>query len=111
MDKPHWNNGFSLIETLLCLMIVFILGSIMITPHPSRSYQIYDFQSQFLHTQYMALLTHTDQIYESEIQTEFPIRFKANGNVTMGQTIQFGERSMVVLLGTGRIYEKSLHDD
>ena len=92
-------------------MVVLILGSFTIRPIDLQLTKVQDFQSLYLHTQTMALLNHTDQELVTEIITDYPIRFKANGNVTMGQTFQIGKRSLVIMIGTGRIHEKSLYDD
>jgi prepilin-type N-terminal cleavage/methylation domain-containing protein len=111
MDKPFWNSGFTLIEILLVLIIVFVLGSIAIRPIDFQFTKVHDFQSEFLHTQFIALKTHTDQTLDTAFATDYPIRFKPNGNVNMGQTIQIGQQTLVILIGTGRIHEKSIYDD
>jgi len=111
MDKLHWNSGFTLIETLFVVIIVSVLGSIAIRPVDLQFTRAYDFQSEFLHTQFVALMKHTDQNLKTMIVTDYPIRFKPNGNINMGQTIQIGQRTLVILIGTGRIHEKSVYDD
>jgi len=111
MDKPYWNKGFTLIETLFVLIILFAMSTLTIRPFDFQFTKASDFQSEFLHAQFMAVLTHTDQILDPSIPTDYPIRFKPSGNVSMGQTIQIGRKTLVILIGTGRIHEKSFYDD
>jgi len=111
MDKPFWNSGFTLIEILLVLIIVFVLGSITLKPVDLQFTKVHDFQSAFLHTQFVPFVVHNDRTFYTAFPTDYPIRFKPNGNVNMGQTIQIGQRTLVILIGTGRIHEKSVYDD
>lgn len=111
MDRQALSSGFSLIEMMIVLLVVLILSSLSIRPIDLQLTKVQDFQSLYLHTQTIALLTHSDLELDTDIITDYPIRFKANGNTTMGQTFQIGKRSLIIMIGTGRIHEKSLYDD
>jgi hypothetical protein len=70
-----------------------------------------EFTSTLVHLQYMALLNHDAFEYQGLIQTDYPIRYNADGNINMGQSIQFNLREITLLIGTGKIHEKRIYDD
>lgn len=111
MDKPRSNSGYSLIETVIVLMLLSLSASFLLKPIESTGLELTEFQSSYLHTQYSALRNHSKTILSTTLETEFPVSFSANGNVNMGQTLIINNRKLVILLGTGRIHEKSILDD
>ncbi len=111
MDKPRSNKGYSLIETVVVLMVLSLSASLFLKPIESTYLVLMEFQSSYLHTQYSSLRHHSKTTLETSIATDFPVSFNASGNVNMGQTLTFNNRSVVILLGTGRIHEKSILDD
>jgi hypothetical protein len=111
MDKPRSNKGYSLIETAIILMLLSLTASFLLKPAESDYLAFMEFQSSYLHAQYSALRHHSKTILRTNLETEFPVSFSANGNVNMGQTLILNHKSLVILLGTGRIHEKSVLDD
>jgi len=69
------------------------------------------FASTLIHVQYMALLNHETLEYDGDVMTEYPIRYNADGNINMGQSIIIGIKEISLLIGTGKIHEKRIHDD
>jgi len=111
MDKPCSNKGFSLIETLIVLLVLTLVGTLTIRPFETVLTQSQDFQSKLIHTRFDALLSHQTLTLATEVITEYPIRFNAQGNINMGQTIPFKNKEVVLQIGTGRCYEKRVSDD
>jgi len=108
--KQSLNKGFSLIEVSIVLFIILVMSSIL-TPIKIRLISSNDFISSAIHLQYLALLNKTDYELDTPIMSEYPIRYNANGNINMGQTIMINSRKFVILLGTGRIHEKRVYGD
>jgi len=67
--------------------------------------------STLIHIQYMALNTHQLIEYDGDVLTEYPIRYNADGNINMGQSIQINKKEITLLIGTGKIHEKRIYDD
>lgn len=111
MAKLRSNNGFTLIEVLVVMITVFGTGSLLINPKSLKPHNSQAFISSIIHTQYMALYQKRSTQLESNILTEFPIQFNEKGNINMGQTIAFGTKRVILMLGTGRIHEKRIYDD
>jgi len=111
MDKPFSNKGFSLIETLIVLLLLTMVGTLTMRPFDTALTQSQDFQSKLIHTRFDALLTHQTITLETEVLTDYAIRFNAQGNINMGQTIPFKNKEVVLQIGTGRCYEKRVSDD
>jgi len=100
-----------MIEMMFVLLVLSIAGSLLIRPFDLSVPSLNAFESAVIHTQFAALRYHDVLTVKSEMLTEYPIRFNANGNVNMGQTIELGNRKLVILIGTGGIHEKSILDD
>lgn len=111
MDKPRSNSGFSLIEMMIVLMGMGLIGSFMIHPMDFAMTKSNDFQSLIIHTRFIAMDLHHKMTVITDVPTEYPIRFTAQGNINMGQTIQFKRSEVVLLIATGRLYEKGISDD
>ena len=111
MAKLKSNNGFTIIEVLIVMIIAFGTGSLLINPKSIKPNNSQAFISSTIHAQYMALYQKTSVQLESNILTEFPIQFNEKGNINMGQTIVFGTKKVILMLGTGRIHEKRIYDD
>lgn len=111
MDKLSSNKGFSIVETLIVMMVLALFTALTIRPFQNELTQSKDFQNQIIHTRFDALLLHQTLIVESQVFTEYPIRFNASGNINMGQTVEFLRTKVILQIGTGRCYEKSLSDD
>jgi len=111
MAKLKSNKGTSLLETLIVMMILSLMSSFLLKPIESSTVMLMEFQSSYLHAQYLALRHHSKIELITNIETEFPVTFNANGNVNMGQTVFFKNKAVVIMLGTGRIHEKSIFDD
>lgn len=111
MAKLKSSKGTSLLETLIVMMILSLLSSLLLKPISSSAVTLLEFQSSYLHTQYLALKLHLKIELETNIETEFPVTFNADGNVNMGQTVFIKNKVLVIMLGTGRIHEKSILND
>jgi len=111
MDKLALNKGFTLIEVILVLMIGLGSSVLFQKPNLSRVQNSNEFKSTLIHLQFMALLTHTTLEYAGEVITDYPVRYNANGNINMGQTILFNSKRITLLIGTGKIHEKRIYDD
>jgi competence protein ComGC len=111
MDKLKSDNGGTLLEIVLILAIILSLSMIWIKPNSLKSQNSKAFISSVIHTQMMALYLNDSIELKTDTLTEYPIRFNSNGNINMGQTISFGIHKVVIMLGTGRIHEKRIHDD
>lgn len=111
MDKLKSNKGGTLLEIVLILTVVFGLTLLWIKPKQIRILGSNDFISSVIHTQMMALYFRENIELMTDVISEYPIRFNGSGNVNMGQTISFGSKKVVIMLGTGRIHEKRIHDD
>jgi hypothetical protein len=110
MDKLASNKGFTLLEMSIVLMILFGFSLIFINPISSYGIKVKDFTSSLIHIQFMALLNHETFEYKGEIEPEYPIRYNANGNINMGQTIVLESIEITLLIGTGKIHEKRIYD-
>ena len=110
MDKQASSKGFTLIEVIVVLVILMGSGLLVKTGQP-QNLNSKNFTSSLVHLQYMALLKHTQLEYTGDIITEYPIRYNANGNINMGQTVLFAAKEITVLIGTGKIHEERIHDD
>ena len=111
MVRQHRNKGFSLIETMMVLLGMGLIGSIMIRPVELMLTQADDFQSLVIHHRFMALYQHRKVTVTTDVPTDYPIRFTAQGHINMGQTIRFKRLEVVLMIATGRLYEKSVSDD
>jgi prepilin-type N-terminal cleavage/methylation domain-containing protein len=111
MVKLSSNKGFTLIEVSIVLMISLSLSLFFYKPISTSRSISKDFSSTIVHLQFMALLNHKTIEYEGKIQTEYVIRYNPDGNINMGQTIQFDHKEITLLIGTGKIHEKRIYDD
>lgn len=111
MDKLKSSKGGTLLEIVLILTVVFGLTLLWIKPKQMKTLSSNEFISSVIHTQMMALYLRENIELTTDIISEYPIRFNGSGNVNMGQTISFGSKKVVIMLGTGRIHEKRIHDD
>ncbi|NTW95061.1 MAG: type II secretion system protein [Erysipelotrichaceae bacterium] len=110
MDKLVSNKGFTFIEVSIVLMIILSCSLFFVKPISSNRIKSIDFTSSLLHIQFMAILNHQTLEYQGEIETEYPIRYNANGNINMGQSISFESIEITLLIGTGKIHEKRIYD-
>lgn len=111
MDKLKSNNGGTILEIVIVMTILLSFSMLWIRPNILRTQNSKIFISSVIHTQMMALYLNHSIEHKSDALTEYPIRFNSNGNINMGQTISFGINKVVIMLGTGRIHEKRIHDD
>lgn len=111
MDKQSSNKGFTLIETSIVLMVSLSFGVFFFIPSKSTQVNSEEFMSTLIHIQYMALYKHQIIEYEGNVITEYPIRYNADGNINMGQSIQIKKKEITLLIGTGKIHEKRIYDD
>lgn len=100
-----------MIELILVMMVFGGLSAMFMYPIKPEPMRPDDFESLVIHTQFNALFHHTSMTVKSPLSTEYPIRFNANGNVNMGQTIRIGNLDVVIGIASGRIHEKSVYDD
>lgn len=112
MVLPMSTKGFTLPEILLVLFISvsFMLIFPFYKPQPSNS-EIELFESEVIHQQFMAILTHQGITVSSSFETAYPIHFNNLGNLYTAQTIVIDQKELVMSLGPGRIYEKSQYLD
>jgi len=111
MDKLKSSNGGTLLEMVLILTVILSLSILWIKPTLWKTQNSRTFISSVIHTQMTALYLNESIVLNTDILTEYPIRFNSSGNINMGQTISFGIHKVVIMLGTGRIHEKRIHDD
>ncbi len=105
-------KGFTLLELMIVLLVS--VSTLLMTPFykPQHPYiEIELFESDVIHQQFIALLSHKRLRLEIVVETSYPIQFNPLGNVLMPQTIHVNDHSLILSLGTGRIYEKSEYLD
>lgn len=107
MDKQFYNNGFTLIEMLIVIVILSSLYVFSLSSMKLRSFDYYDFYDAYLVKKSKAMLTgDPDEIIVNNKQ----IRFNQNGNVNQANTIEFQigpkVRKFTIQLGSGVLIEK-----
>jgi len=104
MDKQLLNKGFTLIETLIVLVILSLFVSIF---YASLTYKankpIQYIVNEIVITQFKAIIEDEKQYYEND---QHELYFNRKGGPNQANTFDFDEISIVVSLGTGRVYVK-----
>lgn len=102
-----YNKGFTLIETLLVLIISSILlysGLKLKALNAVNPTEL--FESTVIHTQYLSLFKHSYQSMD-----DYSITFNEIGHINEGKTLKINTVEVVLQLVTGRIYEKGQYLD
>jgi len=108
MVKQRHIKGFTLLETLIVLLIItssyFSFDFNKLTP----VYQQYELIASMQYIQHQALYNSKTMIFDQRnVYSNDPIYFNARGNVNKSQTITLGikqkEYQLVIYLGGGRI--------
>ena len=101
----HSHKGFTVTEMILVLLImtlfVFISSNI---PNSLSTFDSSFFEESVLHTQWLSIQSHSEQ---SVTVNGYSVSFSSLGNVIKPGTFTFNTNTLIVSLGTGRIYEKS----
>lgn len=107
MVKLMYNKGFSLIETLIVLLISTFLSIVSLS-----AFRLYAtpttelFESTIIYNQFLSILNHDRYIIE-----EYGISFNEIGHVNEGNSIVLNQKEYVIQLVTGRFYEKGKYLD
>lgn len=102
-----YNKGFTLIETLLVLIISSILMYSGLSLKGLNRVNLTElFESTVIHTQYLSLFTHSYQSMD-----DYSITFNEIGHINEGKTLKINTVEVVLQLVTGRIYEKGQYLD
>ena len=102
MDRPWRAEGYTLIEMLvvllaLSLLLLFSVRSLKRDVHKPVSFVI----DEIVMKQYEAIIE-SEKTYYEEFDCE--IRFNRRGNVNQANTYHIYDESVIVSLGTGRVY-------
>lgn len=102
MDKVTLNNGFTLLEMLIVLVIMSIF--LLLTGIYKVDYdeEYYLFPSIYLYNQSEAMLK-AEKVY----MDDYDISFNSEGHVNRAQTLYFINKKIVVELGGGRLVFES----
>lgn len=104
MDKQKYNKGFTLIEMLVVLLIISLLMSIFSLKitykyHKSTNMLI----NEIVYLQFEAIYENDDRYYD---EYDMDIHFNRIGNVNHADSYQYYQDEIIVLLGTGRMYNR-----
>lgn len=106
MDKPQFDKGFTLIETLLVLLLLSVLSS-----GSGKTIQMFlyqDTQNLLVHSQTIAIFHRKSKEVnlDPKIERFSEVWFNAKGNVNTAQTLVFENGQEIVIgIGPGRIHE------
>ena len=104
MDRPWRAEGYTLIETLLVLMVMAVLLLVSVRTlkrdvHKPVSFVV----DEIVIKQYEAIIECEHTYYE---EYDCEIRFNRRGNINQANTYHVYDRKILVTLGTGRVYVK-----
>lgn len=104
MDKQRFNKGYTFIECLLVLFIISILTTITsIKIKYSFNESVDDLIDGIVIKQFSAIMENDYQYYE---ENDMDIRFNRLGNVNHADSYEYDYTTIIVSLGTGRVYEE-----
>lgn len=93
-------NGFSMLETLLSLIIVLSITIVSISKYKEMNLEQYYFMNDYLLLQSESLKDYCDNDYQQGIS------FNQMGHVNRAKTIDINNHSIVIHLGNGYfVYE------
>lgn len=106
-DARLHTNGFTLLETLVVLLIISIL-SILGSPLLYRiDCEHFRMSAQYAFSQQEAIASTKRQTFEHHLlYGQYPIHFNGKGQINISQTLSFRgrkERKVIIYLGAGRI--------
>ena len=88
-------KGFTLIETLLSLMIICAVGLISLSFNPSLNLEHYYFMNDYLITLAESLTNKEESSYKNGVY------INSMGHVKQAKTIDFGRHKVIIHLGNG----------
>jgi len=103
-------KAFTLIESLLTLVIVLLPLYVFKVPHPypSKVFMNQSFINQYIHQQYLSIFKHQKQTVDiHDLHQTFSISFNQKGYVSRSANLQLTSHEQIIHISfiTGRIYE------
>lgn len=103
-------KAFTLIESLLTLLLVLLPIYVFNVPNSSASKQLLNqnFINRFIHQQYISILKHHKQTMDvNDLNHTFSIELNQKGNVSRSVNLHLSvhESPIHISFNTGRIYE------
>lgn len=89
------DKGFTLIETLLSLMIICAVGLISLSFNPSLNLEHYYFMNDYLITMAESLSEKKENSFRKGVY------INSMGHVKQAKTIDFGRHKVIIHLGNG----------
>lgn len=97
MDMRSISKGFTLLETLLCLMVLTIISLLALSVYRTGDYSHYEFVDDYLEQQIESLTLGKRNYLDNGIS------FNEQGHVNRARTVSFWKRKVIVHLGNGFI--------
>lgn len=88
-------KGFSMVEMLLCLVIISVLMLLTISNTSVINLSHYYFLNDYLKAQSQAILNKENQILE------YGVKINSMGRVNQARTIEFANHKVIIHLGNG----------
>lgn len=102
-------KAFTLVEMLAVLILISAFSLIASEfVFPKLSDDVHYFEEQLIHTQWLSMISHKDQIVNLEL---ISVHYSPLSNVINPQTVLLNHKEFVIGFGVGRIYEKSATSD
>ena len=101
------SKGFTMIEVLVCIMIISCLSLIYLSFKPFVFKDHHMFMYDYWYAQIQSMLQSKETaLAEDGCYFAYPLYFNEKGNVNRAQTITCFDSQLVVELGLGRLVEK-----
>ena len=109
MDKQALNKGFTMVEALLCLVLLGLFNFLVIPNQTNISHldhlAVNDVSNKIINLQVESLIFREKTcLSENQVIAKFPICFNHSGNINMSQKIKVvnTKLAITIFLGAGK---------
>ena len=105
-------KAHTLVETMLSLSIALLVSTSLNVSFTSRlNFELLKFSDTYLHTQFLAIMTHRDLSLPEHYDLFDEPSFNAKGNLASAYRLNFKQKTYSLSFITGKFYESSFDDD